>query len=260
MSRFTWPAVLVGTVTGWSLRRTKDGVELWDQGGLWARAHLELEPEWVSAAVSLGGALVLYSPWLGVRIPPNHRGEYTVEQRREELVGARKRGLVAIAFVAASVRPGNQGLRGRGARALALTPRPLLPRPGYDSAPARRSLLQIGWRRRWTARPTTPWPRSSRAAHDPTVATPALPAIDAPMPVERPGSPPWSLLQAAHHRHRHLPASRITCQCGRPASRDRSGRRTCSRHQLCEQARSSLPTTGRRPRAVLQRAIVFRPG
>ena len=99
MTRFTWPAALAGTVTGWSLRRTKDGVELWDQGGLWARAHVELEPEWVSAAVSLGGALVLYSPWLGVRIPPNHRGEYTVEQRREELVGARKRGLVAIAFV-----------------------------------------------------------------------------------------------------------------------------------------------------------------
>jgi hypothetical protein len=99
MSRFTWPAAQVRSVTGWSLRRTKDDVELWDQGGLWARAHLGLEPEWVSAAVSLGSALVLYSPWLGVRIPPNHRGEYTVEQRRQELVRARQHGLVAIAFV-----------------------------------------------------------------------------------------------------------------------------------------------------------------
>jgi hypothetical protein len=99
MSRFGWPAALVKTVEGWSLRRTETGVELWDHGGLWAKATLDLEPEWVSAVVSFGYALVLYSCWLGIRTPPNHQGDFTVGQRRLELINARKRGLVAAAFV-----------------------------------------------------------------------------------------------------------------------------------------------------------------
>ena len=59
---------------GWALHRTATGVVLRDPYGRTAAGgRLALDPEWVSAAVSLRGVLVFLGPRLSVRTPPPFR-------------------------------------------------------------------------------------------------------------------------------------------------------------------------------------------
>jgi hypothetical protein len=43
----------------WSVRRTTDGLELWDNGGIWARAAVRLDEDWQRAADSSGQVFVV---------------------------------------------------------------------------------------------------------------------------------------------------------------------------------------------------------
>lgn len=84
----------------WSLRRTADGVELWDQGGVWARAPLQLAEDWLAAAAAHGVVQVIYGVDTGVRIPDGlSRADYTSEQRAKELLTSRRSGIVATARI-----------------------------------------------------------------------------------------------------------------------------------------------------------------
>jgi hypothetical protein len=84
----------------WSLQRTTDGVELWDQGGIWARAPLQLAEDWLTAAAAHGVVQVIYGVHTGVRIPDGlSHANYTTEQRAEELLASRRSGIVATARI-----------------------------------------------------------------------------------------------------------------------------------------------------------------
>jgi hypothetical protein len=86
---------------GWGLYRTATGVELLDPyGGVYAEARLPLDPEWVSAAVSVGAVMVFVGPSLGIRVPPGRSPEtYTDRDRAEEFRVGRENGLLAAATV-----------------------------------------------------------------------------------------------------------------------------------------------------------------
>jgi len=120
--------------------------------------------------------------------------------------------------------------------------------------PCSRSRSPIRGRRCWgragpgrAGRPGAAGDRTRRPREWPawparTASTPTRPATGAAGPVGRQGSPPWSLLRAAHLRHRHLPASRITSQHGPPSSRKRYGRRGLPNHlAFVKQAVTSQP-------------------
>jgi hypothetical protein len=78
---------------GWGLYRTASGVELCDPYGcIVAEGRLTLDPEWVSAAVSVGSVMVFIGPSLGVRIPPGRSPEsYTDRDRAREFRGGAAR-------------------------------------------------------------------------------------------------------------------------------------------------------------------------
>jgi hypothetical protein len=86
---------------GWGLHRTATGVRLIDPYGCtYAQARLALNPQWVSAAVSVGSVMVLIGPRLGVRIPPGQSPEsYTRRERVDEFNYGRQNGLIAAATV-----------------------------------------------------------------------------------------------------------------------------------------------------------------
>jgi hypothetical protein len=84
---------------GWSLRRTAAGLELWDTGGIWARAALRLDDEWLAAAEARGAVLVVYGVQVGVRAPA-HLSTYTGADRNAELQASRQAGIVAAATIA----------------------------------------------------------------------------------------------------------------------------------------------------------------
>lgn len=98
-----WDSLLaLQPAPGWSLSRPqRDHLELHGpEGDLWAHAPIELDPQWISAAVSQHVVLVVYGPQLGVRCPENiYPSQYTDSQRCEELHRARELGFVAAAIV-----------------------------------------------------------------------------------------------------------------------------------------------------------------
>lgn len=86
---------------GWGLYRTATGVELLDPYGcVFAEGRLALDPEWVSAAVSIRSVMVFVGPRLGVRVPPGWSPEsYTARARALEFREGRQDGLLAAATV-----------------------------------------------------------------------------------------------------------------------------------------------------------------
>lgn len=82
----------------WSVRRTPAGLELWDQGGIWARALLEVDTAWLAAAEAHGTVRVIYGVCVGVRIP-SWQSSYTDADREAELLGSRRAGIVAVADI-----------------------------------------------------------------------------------------------------------------------------------------------------------------
>lgn len=81
----------------WTVRRTSSGLELWDEGGIWARANVAPDFAWERAAQEHGQVLVLYGVQCGVRAPA--AGSYSEEDRRAELEQARRNGIIAAARV-----------------------------------------------------------------------------------------------------------------------------------------------------------------
>jgi hypothetical protein len=86
---------------GWGLYRTDIGLELVDPYGcVYAEGRLPPDPEWVSAAVSVGAVMVFIGPNLGIRVPPGRsRESYTDRDRVEEFRYGRENGLLAAATV-----------------------------------------------------------------------------------------------------------------------------------------------------------------
>ncbi|GAA2679399.1 MULTISPECIES: hypothetical protein [Actinosynnema] len=84
----------------WSVRLTGDGLELWDDGGLWAQAPHTPDPAWRAAAEQHGRVRVIYGVRTGVRVPTCLTPEdYTPQRRGEELLHSRGQGIVAVATV-----------------------------------------------------------------------------------------------------------------------------------------------------------------
>lgn len=81
---------------GWSVRQTTTGLELWDEGGLWARSTLDLPEEWRTAAKTAGVVAVVYGPRIGVR---RRDGQVGDDWRSTELATSRQAGAVAAALV-----------------------------------------------------------------------------------------------------------------------------------------------------------------
>lgn len=87
-------------LTGWSVRLTGHSVELWDQGGLWARATLPLEETWRAAAAAHGTVRVIYGAQTGVRTPAGFdAAAYDAVRRGEDLSTSRRQGIVAVAYI-----------------------------------------------------------------------------------------------------------------------------------------------------------------
>jgi hypothetical protein len=97
-SRFLPDSTAVPRLPSWSVRRTSDGLELWDEGGIWARAELSVDDEWLAAAKTHRVVRVVYGVFVGVRIP-HGRATYGDADRETELVRARRSGIVAVAEI-----------------------------------------------------------------------------------------------------------------------------------------------------------------
>lgn len=82
----------------WSVRHSSDGLELWDEGGIWARAELSVSDEWLAAAARHRVVRVVYGILVGVRIPEG-RNAYSEADREAELVQGRRSGIVAVAEI-----------------------------------------------------------------------------------------------------------------------------------------------------------------
>lgn len=85
-------------LSSWSVQETESGLELWEQGGIWARATLDADHAWRQAAAAQGTVRVLYGVRSGVRAPEHQQG-YTEQQREGELSESRSCGIVAAARV-----------------------------------------------------------------------------------------------------------------------------------------------------------------
>ncbi|MGH3758780.1 hypothetical protein [Actinophytocola sp.] len=96
--RFLPDSTAAPRLQSWSVRRTPEGLELWDEGGIWARAELSIDDEWVAAAEAHRVVRVVYGVFVGVRIPRG-RVSYTDADREAELLHARRSGIVAVAEV-----------------------------------------------------------------------------------------------------------------------------------------------------------------
>ncbi|MFD1147887.1 hypothetical protein [Saccharothrix hoggarensis] len=97
-SRFLPNFTAVPRLSSWSVRHTPDGLELWDGGGIWARAELSVDDEWLAAAEAHQMVRVIYGVFVGVRVP-HGRVSYTDADREVELVRARHSGIVAVAEI-----------------------------------------------------------------------------------------------------------------------------------------------------------------
>lgn len=84
-------------LSAWSLCRTVSGVELWDEGGIWARAQLAPGHAWLDAAAAIGAVQVIYGVRIGVRVPLGR--SYGDAEREHELHTSRREGIVAIATI-----------------------------------------------------------------------------------------------------------------------------------------------------------------
>jgi hypothetical protein len=94
------PAVKPTTLPQWSVRRTATGLELWDHGGIWARADLAVDLAWQAAADAAGAVLAIYGVNTGARCPTHVAvTDYTDAKRAEELSTSRSQGVVAAALV-----------------------------------------------------------------------------------------------------------------------------------------------------------------
>ena len=60
-------AAEIPRLPAWTVRRTALGLELWDHGGIWARAELEPDEEWLHAAEKHKRVLVVYAALYGVQ-------------------------------------------------------------------------------------------------------------------------------------------------------------------------------------------------
>lgn len=81
----------------WSVRRKTHVLELWDAGGIWARANTTPNDDWLAAADRHGRVFVVYGPMCGVRSPNGLH--YPERDRQDELDRARQAGIVAAATV-----------------------------------------------------------------------------------------------------------------------------------------------------------------
>lgn len=97
-SRFLPDSTAVPRLQSWSVRRTPEGLELWDEGGIWARAELSIDDEWLAAVETHQVVRVVYGVFVGVRTP-HGRVSYTDTDRETELLHARRSGIVAVAEV-----------------------------------------------------------------------------------------------------------------------------------------------------------------
>lgn len=85
----------------WSVRRNGDGVELWDQGGVWARARMDVDDGWLADGRHRQphSASHLRCPDR-VRLPNGlSPTDYTPEQHAAELLASRRSGIVAAAWI-----------------------------------------------------------------------------------------------------------------------------------------------------------------
>jgi hypothetical protein len=64
-------AAEIPSLPAWSIRRTAIGLELWDHGGIWARAEVDPAEEWLQAAEKHNRILVIYGALYGVRENPS---------------------------------------------------------------------------------------------------------------------------------------------------------------------------------------------
>jgi hypothetical protein len=96
----------------WSVRRTATGLELWDAGGIWARAEFEVDDAWLAEAAAHGSVLVIYGVRVGVHAP-HGRDTYTESDRQTELQNSRRAGIVAAATIPWTGTPKPPGLLGR---------------------------------------------------------------------------------------------------------------------------------------------------
>ncbi|ASO20815.1 hypothetical protein FHR81_001784 [Actinoalloteichus hoggarensis] len=103
-ARVAAPDSAVQDAPGWTLRRASGGLELRDdEDGLWARAEITADADWLAAAESTGHAVVLYGFRLGVVPPEEHAADpdraYTDAMRAAELRESCAGGWVAGARV-----------------------------------------------------------------------------------------------------------------------------------------------------------------
>lgn len=85
-------------LSSWSVRRTPEGLELWDHGGIWARAVVEVDHAWLASAAAHGTVRVIYGICVGVRLP-SWQSSYTDADRDAELLGSRRAGIAAAAEI-----------------------------------------------------------------------------------------------------------------------------------------------------------------
>lgn len=97
-SPFCARAIVPARLPDWSVRRTRTGVELWDQGGLWARADVAVDDAWLAAADAHGSVRVIYGVQVGVHRPEG-AVSYADAERDAELMASRDAGVVAVAEV-----------------------------------------------------------------------------------------------------------------------------------------------------------------
>ncbi|MFD8495813.1 hypothetical protein [Amycolatopsis sp. NPDC059657] len=81
----------------WSVRQTATGLELWDHGGVWARAQVTLDGEWIEAAEKYGRIFAVYGLMCGVQKADEQL--YAECDHMLQLQAACRNGFVAAATV-----------------------------------------------------------------------------------------------------------------------------------------------------------------
>ena len=131
------PSATPPRLPGWSLRRTLAGIELWDQGGIWARVSLSITEAWLNAATG-SEVLVLYGPRTGVGLPAKvDAQDHTNTARDAELLASRKAGVVAAARIPWNTKATITSHEAHEALTHPPSPSPLLTRLGRLLRPRR---------------------------------------------------------------------------------------------------------------------------
>ncbi|MBE8519286.1 hypothetical protein ILP97_17510 [Amycolatopsis sp. H6(2020)] len=97
-ARFDQACDRIPLLSNWSVRRTPTGFELWDRGGIWARAAIDVDDPWLSSAQDHGTVQVIYGVCVGVRTPDGAR-TYSDLDRDTELANSRNAGIVTVAEI-----------------------------------------------------------------------------------------------------------------------------------------------------------------